>query len=208
MTEPTVHVIDDEKPFLVAIARLFRAQGFKVRTFSSPGAFLQEVTPRVRGCAVIDLHMPGMNGLALQAAIMEAGIALPVIFLTGQGDIPASVRAMRGGAIDFLEKHADESALIATVRMALEREVANHEVRVRELEARDRFARLTVRERETLMLVLEGLMNKQIAAALGIGERAVKMHRTAIVRKVGVRSTVQLAALARLAGLTGSGKPE
>ena len=192
--EPLIRLVDDDASFARALARLLGTRGFPVKTFGSAAELLAEVSGEARGCIIMDLNMPGMNGLDLQGELARRGVRLPVVFLTGAADIPSSVRAIRGGAVDFLEKHAPSEHLIAAVERALAAER-------REQALRERFARLTGRELEVLRQVLRGRMNKQIAADLGIHERTVKLHRTAVTSKVGVRSVAELTSLARDAGL-------
>src|SRR5262249_27024 len=155
-------------------------------TSDSGADLLSRVTPQTRGCVVADLEMPGVGGLELQALLAGRGVAMPLVFLTGHGDIPSSVRAMREGAVDFLEQLAPKEQLVEAITRALEREAETHAVRMRQEECRRRLAALTDREREVLALVVRGKMNKQIAAALGIHERTVKLHRTGITSKLGV----------------------
>ena len=192
--EPIIRVVDDDASFARALARLLGARGFQVQTFGSGAELLAGLGDEASGCVVMDLHMPGMNGLELQGELARRGLRLPVVFLTGAGDIPTSVRAMRGGAVDFLEKRAPSEHLIGAVERALASARKQHELR-------ERFARLTERELEVLRHVVHGRMNKQIAADLGIHERTVKLHRTAVTSKVGVRSVAELTSLARDAGL-------
>jgi two-component system response regulator FixJ len=193
----TVHVVDDDDSFRVSVGRLLRASGFAVRTFASGTELLEQVTPKACGCVLVDLQMPGLNGLDLQAALAKAGIGLPVVFLTGRGDIPSTVCAMRQGAVDFLEKRAPKQKLLAAIRQALDRDIALRAARTQQAAVRDRFATLTEREREVLAHVVRGKMNKEIAAELGIHERTVKLHRTAITMKVGVHSVAELTTLVR-----------
>jgi FixJ family two-component response regulator len=197
----TVHLVDDDPSFLTAMTRLLRGSGFRVAPHVSSSEFVRVVSPQARGCVVADLEMPELNGLELQAELVHAGISMPIIFLTGHGDIPSSVRAMRGGASDFLEKRAAKEDMLAAIRTALARDAAQQAERVRRRELCGRFAKLTLREREVLGHVVQGRMNKEIAAALGINERTVKLHRTAITTKVGVHSVAQLALLTRESGL-------
>lgn len=192
-----VFLIDDDVSYLRAMRRVLCAEGFRVTSYSQATSFLPEVSPDTRGCVVADLHMPCIDGLELQLKLADAGATLPIIFLTGHGDIRSTVRAMRSGAADFLEKTAPEEEVIAAIRVALERDAAEHAARVRLAELRRKFALLTAREREVLSHVLSGKMNKQIAATLGINERTVKLHRTAITTKIGVHSVARLAALAK-----------
>jgi FixJ family two-component response regulator len=196
-----VYLVDDDEGFLKALSRMLAAEGFHVRSYNSGRALLNDVAPGARGCVVADLAMPEIDGLRLQTALAESGCRMPVVFLTGAGDIPSTVRAMQGGAVDFLEKLAPKEQLLGAIRRAFERDTLETEQRAQQAERERRFAALTKREREVLREVVAGQMNKQIAARLGISERTVKMHRTAITHKVGVHSAAQLATLARDAGL-------
>jgi FixJ family two-component response regulator len=198
---PTVHLVDDDASFLAAMARLLRASGFETASYAAAGELLAALKPETRGCVVADLSMPGIDGLELQAILARTGIHLPMVFLSGHGDIPSTVRAMREGAVDFLEKLAPREELLGAIRDALARDEAEHLRRQRIEELQRRFEKLTSRELQVLRQVVGGRMNKQIAAFLGISERTVKMHRTAITTKVGVHSSAQLAMLAREAGL-------
>ncbi len=196
VVSPTVFLVDDDPSFLSSMARLCRASGFAIRTFSSAADFLAQRSPDAPGCVVADLQMPGMNGLELQEALARSDNPLPIIFLTGQGDIPTSVKAMRHGAEDFLTKRAPRQELLAAVERALARDARDREKRTRRHELRARFDRLTPREREVLSHVLRGQLNKQIAADLGVAERSVKRHRTSLMAKLQVESVAQLAQLA------------
>jgi FixJ family two-component response regulator len=199
----TVHLVDDDESYLKAATRMLVAENFRVAAFPSARLLLAAVTPATRGCVVADLGMPEVDGLALQAALARSGVHLPVVFLSGQGDIPSTVRAMQGGAVDFLEKHAPRENLVAAIRRALERDAAEQVHRAQHEGIRQRFNSLSRRELEVLREVLRGRMNKQIAASLGISERTVKLHRTSIKAKIGVNSAAQLATLARDAELFG-----
>jgi len=207
MTAPTVHLVDDDESHVRAVGRMLTAQGFAARTFTSGDSLLAGVSRETRGCVVADLEMPGLDGLALQKALADAGIFMPVVFLSGRGDIPRTVRAMQEGAVDFLEKHAPADELVAAIRRALARDAEENAARAHLGAVSKRFANLTQRELEVLAEVVRGRMNKQIAASLGISERTVKMHRTSITTKVGVHSAAQLATLAREAGLFEPGRP-
>jgi two-component system response regulator FixJ len=198
---PIVHVIDDDGAFLTAVSRLLRASGYQVKTFSSAGDFLVQLGQGARGCVVTDLQLPEMNGLELQAALAESGHALPVVFLSGKGDIPSTVLAMQGGAEDFLEKLASKERLLGAVQRALNRDTAGRETGYQRRKLQDRFDCLTRRELEVLEHVVRGQLNKQIAAALGISERTVKAHRSAITSKMGVRSVAELTRLTLNANL-------
>ena len=199
----TIHIVDDDASFLTATARLLRASGFVVKTFVSAAEFLTQREADAPGCVVADLHMPEMDGLDLQAALARTRNPLPILFLTGQGDIPSSVRAMRRGAEDFLEKRAPMEKLLDAVRRALDRDARERAARDRQREVRARFETLTEREREVLGHVVRGRLNKQIADNLGIGERTVKLHRTAITTKLGVPSVAELMRLVQEAGMFG-----
>ncbi len=196
---PVVHVVDDDTSFLVALARLLRAAGYTVRTFASATEFLAQLGDTA-GCVVADLRMPGMDGLDLQQALLRGANGLPVIFLSGEGDIPTSVRAMRQGAEDFLTKTAPKEDLLAAVERAIARD-ARQRAEAAQLRAiRARIATLTARELDVLRQIVEGRLNKQIAADLGLHERTVKLHRTAITTKLQARSVAELTRLAQAAG--------
>lgn len=197
MTEPVsiVRIVDDDVSFLRAVARMLRASGFVVKTFASASEFLARPELDVPGCVLVDLQMPGLSGLDLQEALAKAGHMLPVIFLSGQGDIPTTVQVMRRGAEDFLTKLAPKEELINAVKRALTRDASERAERARLASLRAPFAALTPRELEVLKHVVRGRLNKQIASDLGIHERTVKLHRTAITTKLGVHSTAELTKL-------------
>jgi two-component system response regulator FixJ len=199
--QPVIHVVDDDRSFLTAVSRLLRAAGFKVRTYPSARKFLEREQPGGPGCLLADLRMPGQSGLDLQVALAREPDPLPVVFLTGHGDIPSSVRAMKRGAEDFLTKRASREELLAAVDRALKRNASERAERLRLRELKERLQALTAREREVLLHVVSGKLNKQIAADLGIHERTVKLHRTAITRKLNVPSVAQLTRLAHEGGL-------
>ena len=201
MAESTVHVVDDDESFLNAMSRLLRASGFLARTYSSAREFLAEPRADEPGCVLVDLHMPDLGGLDLQAALAQSRYPLPVLFLTGHADTASTVRAMRGGAEDFLEKTAPKELVLDAVRRALARNQQEREERSHRDELRARFAAISAREREVLEHVLRGRLNKQIAGDLGIHERTVKVHRKAIMTKLSVRSVAALAQLSQEAGL-------
>ena len=202
MKPPTalIRVVDDDAAFAAGLSRLLTATGYTVRAFASVAEFLARFVDEP-GCVISDLRMPGMDGLDLQEALSRAGHVLPVIFLTGHGDIPTSVHAMKHGAEDFLTKRAPKEDLIAAVERALARDARGRADRERLRELRALFAALTPREAEVLQHVVMGRLNKQIAADLGISERTVKLHRTSITTKLRVRSTAELTRLTQEAGL-------
>ncbi len=197
-----IFVVDDDARFRAAVTRMLKASGFTVEAFASASELLERLRSEAvpAGCVLADLDMPGLDGLELQAALAASPEPLPVVFLTGKGDVPSSVRAMRQGAEDFLTKLAPQEELLAAVRRALARDAHERGQRVRLRTLKERFARLTPREHEVLGHVLTGALNKQIAADLGIDERSVKRHRTSFMGKLKVESVVALADLARAAG--------
>ena len=197
----TVFIVDDDVSFLRAVSRLLRASGFQVVIHNSAAEFLAELRPAMTGCVITDLMMPGMGGMALQEALRKAGNPLPLVFLTGQGDIPTTVQAMRGGAVDFLTKRAPKEDLIAAVNRALARNQQEQTRQARLLALRQPFELLTEREREVLRHVVQGKLNKQIAADLGIHERTVKLHRTNLTTKLGIHSVAELTRMVQAAGV-------
>lgn len=197
----TVYIVDDDVSFLRSLSRLLRASGFHVVAHTSATEFLSKVEPGMRGCLVTDLMMPGMDGMALQAALQKAGSTLPMLFLTGHGSIPTTVQAMKRGAENFLTKHAPKAELIAAVNGALERDEQAQAEREHRESLRRPFALLTDREREVLGHVVQGKLNKQIAAELGIHERTVKLHRTAIKTKLQVQSVAELTRMVQEAAM-------
>ncbi len=206
-TEPIVHLVDDDASFLAAISRLLRASGFAVKAFSSASDFLEHRDANAPGCVLADLEMPEMSGLELQSALARTRNPLPILFLTGHGDIPSTVHAMRGGAEDFLEKRASKEKLLNAVNRALVRDARERVKRARQGELRARFATLTNRELEVLGHVVLGKLNKQIAADLCIHERTVKLHRTAITTKLRVQSVAELTRLTDEAGIFTASTP-
>ncbi|MDM0029713.1 response regulator transcription factor [Variovorax saccharolyticus] len=193
--------MDDDASFLAAATRLLRASGFEVVAFDSPGALLAQCDSLQAGCLVADLLMPGMSGLELQAAIARTRNPVPIVFLTGRGDIASTVQAMRNGAEDFLEKRAPKEALLDAVRRALARGQRERQERERHRAVQQRFATLSARELQVLAELLRGRLNKQIAGDLGIHERTVKLHRRAIMTKCSVGSIAELTQLAQGVGV-------
>jgi FixJ family two-component response regulator len=194
-TTATVFVVDDYAPVRRSIARLLHAAGFVVAAFASAEEFLAQYDPGVWGCLVLDVAMPTLNGLELQHILAEAGSLLPIIFLTGEGDIPKSVRAMKHGASDFLTKPVNDEDLLAAVRAAVAKHRARQQVEAQLSEIRARLATLTPREREVLEYVIAGKLNKQIAGDLGTVEQTVKVHRAHVMQKMRVRSVAELVRL-------------
>lgn len=201
----TVYLVDDDEGLRKATTRLLVANGFDVRSFASADEFLAAFDPRAAGCLLLDLRMPGRSGLELQEALAARGTPPPIVFLTGHADVPTSVRAMKQGAIDFLEKPVSEDALVAALERALELDerlrIEREELAVIE----KRYASLTPREREVLAEMIAGQLNKQAAYALGIAERTVKLHRSRVMEKMGADSLPDLVRMAGRLGLQPSG---
>lgn len=203
----TVHVVDDDPSVLTSLSRLLCATGHRAATHATAEAFLAALDPAEPGCVVLDLRMPGLDGHAVQARLSEAGIALPVVFLSGKGDIPASVQAMKEGAVDFLTKPVQADVLLAAVDEAIARDAESRVQATETAACEDRLARLTPREREVLDAVVAGRLNKQTAEALGIAEKTVKVHRARVMRKMGVRSVADLVSLVVTHGRDGGRRP-
>jgi FixJ family two-component response regulator len=193
----TVFVVDDEQLVLTAVSRLLRAAGFSVRTFSSAAEFLESCGHDTAGCILLDMAMPGVDGLALQKQLKSRGIGLPVVFLTGRSDVPMTVQAMKQGAADFLTKPPTKEQLLGAVRAALAKDVQRRQEIAARVEDRRKLALLTPREREVFAHVASGQLNKQIATHLGTVERTVKFHRAAVMEKLGVESVADLVRFAQ-----------
>ncbi|NVD74511.1 response regulator transcription factor [Duganella sp. BJB1802] len=190
-----VHLVDDQPAVLKALARLLGAAGYTVRAYAGAQDFLDALADAADGCLVLDLSMPGMDGLALQQALAARAPHLPIIFLTGHGDIDSGVRAMKLGAADFLTKPVDDARLIAAIEAALAQQRRQRDADAELAAIRQRLATLTPRETEVLELLVEGLLNKQVAAALGTVEKTVKVHRARVMAKMQVRSPTALVRL-------------
>jgi len=192
MDNYTVYLVDDDAGVLKALSRLLRAKGYEVKPYLRPQEFLEQHDATVLGCAVLDLVMPGLDGLALQQALNAGGSQRPIIFITGKGDVPASVRAMKAGAIDFLTKPVKDRDLLEAIQRAENREAEDRQ-RLSELESiQAKIKTLTPREREVLTQVVAGLRNKQIARDLGRTEKTVKVHRKRVMTKLRVRTLADL----------------
>jgi FixJ family two-component response regulator len=189
---PVIRVVDDDDAFRTAVSRLLHASGFEVRSYASAGDFLMQEVNAEPGCVLLDLRMPGPDGLDLQAALSRRGDSLPVIFLTAHGDVAASVRAMKGGAEDFLTKPVRREALLAAIRTAVARDESRRERREQVQDIRRRYDALSPRERTVLEHVVSGRLNKQIASAIGASERTVKAHRARVMSKMGAASVAEL----------------
>lgn len=197
-----VYLVDDDPRVLRALSRLLHAKDYDVRAFGSAKEFLADHDPAVPGCAVLDLAMPGLDGLKLQETLAAAGVQRPIIFLTGKGDIPASVRAMKAGAIDFLTKPARKDYLLAAIIRAEDVDTRTRQAGAELAAVHAKIKSLTPREREVLAHVVAGKLNKQIAGDLGTVEKTVKFHRGRMMHKLGVRTVADLVRLAEKAGVS------
>ena len=199
--EPIVFVIDDDASMRRALNNLFESVGLRVEVFGSAHEMLQSKLPDVASCLVLDIRLPGLSGLDFQTELAKANIHIPIIFMTGHGDIPMTVRAMKGGAVDFLTKPFRDQDMLDAVVTAIERDRKRREAEKIVADLKALFETLTSREREVLALVASGLMNKQIAAELGLAEITVKIHRGHIMKKMGARSLADLVRKAETLGV-------
>ena len=200
-TQPIIHVLDDDSSFRTAVTRLLRAAKYEVRGYRSATEFLDADPCADPGCILLDLRMPGVNGLDLQQSLAQMEARLPIIFLTGHGDIPASVRAMKAGAVDFLTKPVERATLLRAVNNALEFDAAERKSRAIVRELRRSYETLTAREREVLAHVVSGKLNKQTAFDLGTTERTIKAHRAHIMDKLTIESIADLVLIAQSLGI-------
>jgi len=191
-----VYVIDDDPSVREAITSLIRSVEMRVETFGSAKEFMASKRPDAPGCLVLDVRMPGVSGFDLQRELADAGISIPIIFITGHGDIPMSVRAMKAGAVEFLTKPFRDQDLLDAIAQAIDRDREQRKQRAGIADLRDRFERLTPREREVMELVVAGLLNKQIAVRLGISEITVKLHRHQVMEKMKADSLADLVRMA------------
>ncbi len=198
--KPTVFLVDDDEAVCRSLKRLLESVGLPVETCGSADEFLKAFDPRRPGCLVLDISMPHMDGLELQESLLARKIRIPIIFLTGHGDAPKAVRAMKAGAFDFLEKPYNGQLLVERIRAAIEADARNREELARRADAAARLATLTPRERQVLDLLVAGKVSKQIALQLGLSRKTVDVHRTHIMMKLGTDSIVELVELSRLAG--------
>jgi FixJ family two-component response regulator len=203
--EALVFVVDDDAPMRESLQNLLRSVGLRVEAFASAQEFLHRTRPDVPSCLVLDVRLPGLSGLELQQRLAEGDRAMPIIFITGHGDIPMTVQAMKAGAVEFLSKPFRDQALLDAIQQALARDRAAHEQRAQREDLRRRYHSLTPRERDVLALVVTGLLNKQIAGELGTSEASVKVHRQHVMAKMGAGS---LAALVRMADRLGIPTPQ
>ena len=199
--EPIVFIIDDDPSMRRALTNLFRSVGMEVEAFGSAPELLRSKLPDVASCLVLDIRLPGLSGLDLQTELASANIHIPIIFITGHGDIPMTVRAMKSGAVDFLTKPFRDQDLLDAVVKAIERDRKRREAEKTVANLQSMFETLTSREREVLALVASGLMNKQIAAELGLAEITIKIHRGHLMKKMGARSLADLIRMAETLGI-------
>ena len=200
--EPIVFVVDDDAPTRQALARLFYSVQLRVEVFASAQQFLQRKRPDVPSCLVLDVRLPGVSGLDFQTELMNADIRIPIVFITGHGDIPMTVRAMKAGAVDFLPKPFRDQDLLDAVTSAIQRDQGRRDDEKRIADVRARFSSLTPREREIMALVAGGLLSKQIAAQIDVSEITVKVHRSHLMKKMGARSVADLVRMAEALGVT------
>jgi FixJ family two-component response regulator len=199
--EPIVYVVDDDAVMREALSSLFRSIGLRVQVFSSAPELLQGKLAETASCLVLDIRLPGVSGLEFQAELVKAGIHIPIIFMTGHGDIPMSVKAMKAGAVDFLEKPFRHQEMLDAVALAIDRDRKRRDGEKTLSELQARFESLTPREREVIGLVTAGMMNKQIAGEMGVSEITVKIHRGHLMRKMQARSLADLVRMAEALGV-------
>ena len=198
---PTVFVIDDDASLREGLSRLFRSVGLDVKTFASAAEFLREPRSAGPSCLVLDVRLPGLSGLDFQSELAKAGIEIPIVFMTGHGDIPMSVRAMKAGAVEFLPKPFRDQDMLDAVQVGLEQDRARRKSAGDTSRLKASFETLTAREQEIMTFVTAGLMNKQIAGELGVSEITVKVHRGNVMRKMGAKSLAELVRMADALGL-------
>jgi RNA polymerase sigma factor (sigma-70 family) len=206
-TPSTVHVVDDDASFRTAVARLLRASGYQVVLYESADRFLERSPSSEVGCILLDVHMPGLTGLELQDRLAELGSQLPIVFLTGHGDFPSSVRAVKGGAEDYLAKPVSKDDLLSAIGRAVARAEQSRDRIARHGSLKELVATLTPREREVFTLLVHGKRHKQIAYDLGMSERTVKAHRHQVMEKLRVGSLAEAVLIAERIGITGGELP-
>lgn len=194
--QAVVFIVDDDDRMRAAMQRLLRTVGLHSEAFATPQGFLQHNLPDVASCLVLDIRLPGMSGLEVQHKLSEAGVQIPIIFITSHGDIPMTVAAMKSGAIDFLTKPFRDQDLLDAIQLALEREVKTRQQRREVRKLKQRYESLTARERQVLGLLISGMLTKQIASKLGTSEVTAQLHRGQVMHKMGVNSPIELGRIA------------
>jgi len=202
-SESIVFIIDDDPLYRESTERLVRSVGLRVQSFESAREFLSSRRPNVASCLVLDVRMPGLSGLDLQLELAKVGVQMPIIFVTGHGDIPMSVQAMKAGAVEFLAKPFRDQALLDAINQAIERDRVTRRQRAKSVELRRRYESLGPREREVFECVVSGMLNKQMADKLGTTERTIKFHRGQIMRKMEAKSVAELVRFAYGLGIAG-----
>jgi len=200
--QPHVLVVDDDGSVLQSLDSLFRSVGLQTKLFGSPAELLQSQLPDAPGCIILDVRLPGISGLDFQTQLSQHGINLPIVFMTGYGDIPMTVQAMKAGAIDFLPKPFREQEMLDAVTTAIERDMQRRRELAVNDDLRTKYETLTPREREVMAHVVSGLMNKQVAGLIGLSEITVKIHRGNVMRKMEVRTLADLVRMAEALGIT------
>jgi len=203
--ESIVFIIDDDPLYRRSSERLVRSIGFSVQSFESARDFLSSRRPNAPSCLILDVRLPGLSGLDLQRELAEAGVHIPIIFVTGHGDIPMSVQAMKAGAVEFLTKPFRDQALLDAIRQAIGHDQVARQQHARSADLRRRYESLKPREREVFRCVVSGMLNKQIAGEVGATERTVKFHRGNIMRKMQVKSLAELVRMAEALGIANQG---
>ena len=192
----TVYIIDDDPRMRAATDRLLKTVGLHSESFATPQDFLRHKLPNVPSCLVLDVRLPGISGLDLQSKLNEIGVHIPIIFITGHGDIPMSVQAMKSGAVEFLTKPFRDQDLVDAIHQALERDTEERQQQIEIAELKERYAKLTAREREVMSLIVSGMLTKQIAATLGTSEITATVHRGQVMHKMQANSPAELGRIA------------